>query len=360
MSLSFLILSSFPSSIRTVGFGLYAENRIGRRRIVVANLEPRTRTKIRRAIACWLVLFATFATAGCKPKTAESEDASQKESPYTPLPPRREKLWLDFDGNRALTEARTLTRFGPRQSGSDANAQTQKHLADVLVGLGWEPAAQTFTDNAPDGRQIRFSNIVARYSHFPKATKRFIIAAHFDTLATNEFPAIGATDGAANTAILIELARVLALDPQVAGQVELLFLDGSAPFRQTTISDGLFGSRFYTQVTSINQQANDIRAAIILQNVGTDGTRLTFSQNSDPKLAAQMGSAAKLLGYKLEPSNRPFLADHVPFQQAGVPAMAFLDADSQLLNTADDTSERLNPTALAKLGSLITCFLTTN
>jgi glutaminyl-peptide cyclotransferase len=327
-----------------------------------SRLESRTRTstttrRTRTAIAFWLVLFAAFGTTGCKPKAAESEEVSRKNSQSTPLPPRREKLWLDIDGNRALTEAHTLARFGPRQSGSDANAQTQKHLTDTLVELGWEPVAQAFTDNAPDGRRIQFSNIIARYSHFPKATKRFIIAAHFDTLATNEFPAIGASDGAANTAVLIELARVLALDPQVAGQVELLFLDGSAPFRQTTISDGLFGSRFYTQMVGINQQTGDIRAAIILQNVGTDGARLMFSQNSDPKLAAQMGNAAKLLGYRLDPSNRPFLADHVPFQQAGVPAMAFLDANSQLLNTADDTSERLNPTALAKLGSLITCFL---
>ena len=311
------------------------------------------------AFACAFGVIAAFVVTGCKPKAAEADDIAQNNSPQTPLPPRREKLWLDFDGNRVLAEARTLARFGPRQSGSDANAQTQKHLAETLRELGWEPVTQAFADNAPDGKRVQFCNLIARYANFPKATKRFIIAAHFDTLATNEFSAIGASDGAANAAVLIELARVLALDPRVAGQVELLFLDGNSPFRQTTISDGLFGSRFYTQMMRINQQTTDIRAAIIVQNVGTEGARLSFTQNSDPKLAEQMQSAAKVLEYKLGPSNRPFLADHVPFQQAGIPAMAFLDADSQLLNTADDTSERLNSTALAKLGSLITCFLAT-
>ena len=49
------------------------------------------------------------------------------------LPPRREKIWTDFDGRQALAEAKMLTDFGPRPSGSDANKQVRQHLIDRLT-----------------------------------------------------------------------------------------------------------------------------------------------------------------------------------------------------------------------------------
>ena len=79
----------------------------------------------------------------------------------------------------------------------------------------------------------------------------------------------------------MELARTLALDPQLAGNVELLFLDGDAPFRELTLNDGLFGSRFYAQMLRINGHAGDIRAAILLDNVGS--ATLNYLPNSDPE-----------------------------------------------------------------------------
>ena len=121
----------------------------------------------------------------------------------------------------------------------------------------------------------------------------------------------------------MELARTLALDPQLAGNVELLFLDGDAPFRELNLSDGLFGSRFYAQMLRINRHAGDIRAAILLENVG--GSSLNYLPNSDPALAAALKKAATMLSVKLEPANRSLLADHVPFAQAGIPSIALLD-----------------------------------
>jgi glutaminyl-peptide cyclotransferase len=269
--------------------------------------------------------------------------------------PRRENIWADFDGREALGEAKTLTDFGPRPSGSDANKKVRQHLVDRLTILGWQTSEQRITQQAPDGREIEFCNLIARFSRYPASPQRILIGAHFDTLPTQEFRDLGASDGAANTAVLIELARTLALDPQLAANVELLFLDGDAPFRELSLNDGLFGSRFYAQMLRINGKAGDIRAAILLENVG--GAALDYLPNSDPTLAGALKKAATVLGLKLEPANRSLLADHTPFAQAGIPSIALLDANSPFLHTADDTSDRLDENSLAKTGNLVLYFI---
>jgi glutaminyl-peptide cyclotransferase len=299
-----------------------------------------------------------FLVSNCKPSEATPVgsqkplvDANQPNGPVANgTPPRREKIWADFDGRQALMEAKTIAHFGPRPSGSDANKQARQHLIDRLTSLGWQTSEQRLTEQAPDGRQFEFCNLIARFSGYPASAKRFLVGAHFDTLPTQEFRDPGASDGAANSAVLIELARTLALDPQLAGDVELLFLDGEAPFRELNLNDGLFGSRFYTQMLRINRRAGDIRAAILLDNVGG---ALNYLPNSDPTLAGALKKAATVLGIKLDPANRSLLADHVPFAQAGIPSIALLDADSPFLYTADDTADRLDGDSLAKTGNLI-------
>ena len=183
---------------------------------------------------------------------------------------------------KLLAEAKTLTDFGPRPSGSDANKQVRQHLIDRLTNLGWQTTEQRLTEHAPDGRDIEFCNLMARFSRYPASPQRILIGAHFDTPPTQEFRDLGASDGGANTAILLELARTLALDPQLAGSVELLFLDGDAPFRELNLNDGLFGSRFYAQMLRINRHAGDIRAAILLDNVGGGSAELFAEQRPEP------------------------------------------------------------------------------
>jgi glutaminyl-peptide cyclotransferase len=268
---------------------------------------------------------------------------------------RRERIWIDFDGRQAFAEAKTLSDFGPRPSGSDANKQLRQHLVDRLTRLGWQTSEQRLTEQAPDGREIEFCNIVARFSPYQVSPQPVLIGAHFDTPSTQEFQDPGASDGAANTAVLMELARTLALDPQLAGSVELLFLDGHSPFRELTLNDGLFGSRFSAQMLSTSHHAGDFRAAILLDHIG--GVSLNYLPNSDPNLASALKKAATVLGVKLEPANRSLLADHIPFAQAGIPSIALLDAEFPFLDTADDTVDRLDANSLAKTGKLILYFI---
>jgi glutaminyl-peptide cyclotransferase len=304
--------------------------------------------------------------SSCKPADTPGSAAVQKarsdanqENASAPkgTPSDPEKIWTNFDGRLALAEAKVLTGFGPRPSGSDANKQVRQHLVERLTSFGWQTSEQRLTEQAPDGREIEFCNLIARFSRSPASPQRFLIGAHFDTPPSQEFQDPGASDGGANTAVLLELARTLALNPQLAGNVELLFLDGDAPFRELTLNDGLFGSRFYTQMLRINRHAGDIRAAVLLDNIG--GSALNYLPNSDQNLIGVLKKAATALDVNLEPANRSLLADHIPFAQAGIPSVALLDVDFPFLNTADDTADRLDPDSLAKTGALVLYFLAT-
>jgi glutaminyl-peptide cyclotransferase len=272
--------------------------------------------------------------------------------------PARAEIWTRFDASESLTEAKTLVNFGPRPSGSDAHRQLRKHIVDRLAALGWQTTDQKFIEHGPDGQEIEFCNLSARFRRSRSSTKRILIGAHFDTPPGSEFQDPGASDGAANTAVLIEIARVLATDPRLRANVELLFIDGDAPLRELNLADGLFGSRFYAQMLRVDGNAGDIMAAIFLENAG--GSTLNYLPDSAQIVVDALKQGAKALGINIVPTNRLLLADHVPFLQVGIPSATLLDADSPFLKTADDTADRLNADSLAKVGRLILYYVTSN
>jgi len=72
------------------------------------------------------------------------------------LPPKRNTVGsgenLDhFDGRLALAEAKVLTGFGPRPSGSDANKQVRQHLVERLTSFGWQTSEQRLTEQHRTG-----------------------------------------------------------------------------------------------------------------------------------------------------------------------------------------------------------------
>jgi hypothetical protein len=92
-----------------------------------------------------------------------------------------------------------------------------------------------------------------------------------------------------------------------------------------------------------------------LRNTG-DGA-LNYAPNGDKAIIEQLKMGAQIAGFNLEPDNRLLLGDQMPFLQAGIPSVALLDADSPVLNTADDTAERLNVDSLAKTGKTVLYFV---
>ena len=247
--------------------------------------------------------------------------------------------------------------FGNRIAGSEALDKVRGYLKSNLVTAGWEVTEQPFTEQAPGGQEIRFSSLISRYQRVPLVKPFYLVAAHFDSLNLGFAVDPGATDGAANTAVLLEIAHALSLDPRLAAHVELLFLDGHMPFHQISPNDGLFGSRFYTQLSQFNRNTDAASAAVVLEHLGGSGSPLGYAPNSDAGLVDQFRASAQSLKINLETGKRPLLLDHVPFQNTGTPAIALLDLDASYLNTADDDTTRLNRDALGQAGELVLYFL---
>jgi Zn-dependent M28 family amino/carboxypeptidase len=156
-----------------------------------------------------------------------------------------------------------------------------------------------------------------------------IVGAHYDTLATPK-GFVGANNGAAGTAIVLELARVLARmhRPADAPPIRFVLYDGEEPpglpeNDPDFYHHGLRGSR-----ADARAQAGTTRAMILLDYVGGRGLRLPREGSSTPSLWAQLRAAAEAVGAgAVFPDRRgaTILDDHTPYLRAGVPAVDLID-----------------------------------
>src|SRR5260370_36161053 len=103
---------------------------------------------------------------------------------------------------------------------------------------------------------MRFSSRIAHYARVPLVKPFYLVAAHFDSLNLGLAGDPGATHGAANTAVLLEIAHTLSLDPRLACHIQLVFLDVHMAFHQITPNDVLFGTRFYALSSQFNRNTD--------------------------------------------------------------------------------------------------------
>ena len=116
--------------------------------------------------------------------------------------------------------------FGPRTLNSKAHDACGDYLISKLKGYKAEIIVQSFVAEAFDGTKLNSKNIIASY--FPKAPRRILLAAHWDTRpftdqdedkSNDRKPIDGANDGGSGVGVLLEIARVLGLDTNQNTQV---------------------------------------------------------------------------------------------------------------------------------------------
>jgi Zn-dependent M28 family amino/carboxypeptidase len=162
-------------------------------------------------------------------------------------------------------------------------------------------------------------NVVGR---IPGARPAILIAAHYDTKALPGF--VGANDGAAGTAAVIELAWALRAMKRPAGAPELRFAlfdgeeasDDSRPFRET----GLRGSTAYAK-----RHDGEIGTLILLDFIAAEELSIQRESNSDRGLWRRLRAAARKVGAgHAFPAGRlggAITDDHVPFLERDVRAI---------------------------------------
>jgi len=247
-----------------------------------------------------------------------------------------------FDAAGAMHWTRLQVSYGPRPAGSAASQALGRNLQSALPRSHFE--------SVPDGLR----NIVARVpGRDPKDV--VVVGAHYDTKDIPGF--VGANDGAAGTAVVMELARHLRSRHLRATIVFALF-DGEESPAGTPDSEfeqkGLRGSKIAAG------SIKGARAMILLDFVGLRHVRIPREQSSDPALWAQLRAAARRVGAQ---STFPagigpdILDDHTPFEDLGVPAIDLIDFDYPCFHQLCDDMSQVSQASLDRVGETVSALL---
>jgi Zn-dependent M28 family amino/carboxypeptidase len=222
-----------------------------------------------------------------------------------------------------------------------------------MKALGLAVKEQSFEAETPIGPVTTVNLSVFIPGGDGRSQDRLIIAGHYDTKRFKEFTFVGANDGGSSAAFLIELARVLK-NRKNAMPIELLFLDGEEAVVEWRGTDHTYGSRYYVDAARKAGTLNQIRALILVDMIGDRDLRISRESNSTPWLTDIIWTAAhRLKRSEFIDRKTPIEDDHLPFLQAGVPAVDIIDLDYPAWHTADDTLDKVAPISLQAVGDVL-------
>ena len=265
----------------------------------------------------------------------------------------------EFSGEQAYQQVAVQMSFGPRVTGSPANAKAGDYIAAQMTKYGWDTQFQTFTY-----LQTPVRSIIARANR--GAGPIIILGAHYDSRrradqdkAQPMLPVPGANDGASGVAVLLELARVLDLK-KTPYEVWMAFFDAE----DNGGLDGwnwIVGSSYMAQHLTVTPQA-----MILLDMVGDADQQFYWDRNSNAALSSQIWSLAATLGYGnyfIPQARWAMLDDHIPFAQRGIPAVDIIDFNygpsNSYWHTTADTIDKVSPASLERVGRTLAAFLQT-
>ena len=170
---------------------------------------------------------------------------------------------------------------------------------------------------------------------------------------------VGANDGGSSTGLLLELARVIRQHPNLARNIELVFLDGEEAYENFSGADGLYGSRYFARQLQ-SGGAKQFRAGILFDMVGDRSLGITVPADSPVALARDIFAAAEALKLRNYFSylDRDLIDDHAPLNAIGIPTIDIIDFDYPSWHTADDTMDKISAQSLQIVGSVALYYLT--
>jgi glutaminyl-peptide cyclotransferase len=170
-----------------------------------------------------LFVSASLLFASCEKKKA-TQDSVKVEIADIKLPA--------FNPDSAYKFIEQQVAFGPRVPNTKAHKKCGDHLIGQLKAFGADVQTQEFQAEAFDGTKLNLKNIIGSIN--PKASKRILLAAHWDTRPfadqdekNRTVPIDGANDGASGVGVLLEVARAInefSTQPNVG--IDIIFFDG--------------------------------------------------------------------------------------------------------------------------------------
>lgn len=232
-----------------------------------------------------------------------------------------------------------LVSFPTRHSTSADFKSASAWARAQLTALGYTTRFQSVAVNGKASR-----NVVADKPGLAAGPRKVVIVtAHLDSVnlaGGPAAPAPGADDNGSGSAGLLEMARAFAAH-QAEHDLRFILFGGE--------EQGLFGSVRY--VASLSQtERKRVLSVLNMDMIGTLNTPTRSVMLEGAPLSQRIidglgAAAAAYTALKVETSLHPFNSDHVPFIDAGIPAVLTIEGADNTngnVHSARDTVDRIN------------------
>ncbi len=258
-----------------------------------------------------------------------------------------------FNAQRAYQDVVYQVSLGPRTPGSEAHDKAIEYFRSELQKANWEVEVQIVEVN---GQTLK--NVIARRSDVPP---QVILGAHYDSRLMADKdpdpqkqlePVPGANDGASGAAVLLELGRVL---PSNSVPVWIVLFDGEDQGSIPGWEEWSLGARGFVDTFTLKP-----RAVVIVDMVGDYNLSILKEKQSNQRLVNEIWQVAANLGYGeyfLDKQKYTIMDDHVPFLEAGIPAVDIIDIEYRYWHTSYDTPDHVSPFSLGVAGSTLQVWL---
>ena len=232
-----------------------------------------------------------------------------------------------------------LAQLPTRHSLSDGFRQAADRVTADLTALGYTTSRFPITVGGGASADV----IAERTGTAPGPRGVVLITAHLDSIniaGGPAAPAPGADDNGSGSAGVLALARILATRVW-QHDLRLILFGGE--------EEGLFGSRQYVASLPDGERAR-IRTVLNMDMIASRNgpvatVLLEGAALSRPQIDDLAAAAATYTGLRVETSLNPFASDHVPFLNAGIPAVLTIEGDDSAnghIHSADDLLTHLD------------------
>jgi hypothetical protein len=271
-----------------------------------------------------------------------------------------------FSGERAWEHLEKLVEIGPRVAATPGAEEARSYIRAQLEAIGLEPEPLSFDViyEVADGEAgtLNFETVLAVIPG--ESADLLVLAAPFDSRHFEGFTHVGANNGASGAALLLEMARVLSVDP-IPYTVWLAFLDGDATYSEDAPPDERFlGSQALVREIQEADALSRARLMVYFNQVADRDLVIARDLRSERVIRRSFQHAAKELGYeRVFPPDRPFSrppGGHGAFLSVGFRRVMVVSDDSfggdeapgVYWQTEEDTLEQCDPESLAIVGAV--------
>jgi len=305
----------------------------------------------------WIILLFLF--SACNNDDTKVQDEQPVMEPvYYPT----------FNADSAYTFVANQVDFGPRYPGSKGHYNAFLYLRKMLTNFCDTVYIQSTRGLTFDKKDIPIYNLVGVFN--PKAEKRIILAAHWDTRpfadeddSAATAPILGANDGGSGVVVLLEIARLLKESPLTNIGIDIIFFDAEDWGKGEVENSFCLGSQYWAKNPHIPSYTASY--GILLDMVGAKNAVFaheSYSTQVAPDVVKKVWDAAGSLGYTgtFMSYDRGFVIDDHYYvnRQTNIPMIDIIQHDpthgfGEFWHTHDDNMSVIDKQTLEKVGKTL-------